>query len=644
MRLVLILIVVCLLGAPAGAGSPGRAYCPRVTSEHNADTTDLKRFRNFHRWRAKAGNDLAVAIWQYLSDYETGLYHFNEVHDGPDPFGEYSTMRSPLKMLNVFNMGYCGIFGPTVEGIYHGVGFTTGRSFFLAAWNHCATEIHYDGAWHYLDVDVRGCVLKADGAVASLSEVMADSQLWQDARTRVKPYVPSHATPERIARVAKIYAGSEYGYQYRWWQGSHTADFYLRPGESFTRYWQPKGGRWNHVAKYNKIPWLRKLIEKAPRGAKPNHRNFTKWNHGNGLLHYAPLLTAGSGDLAAGARSVTGLKAGAGGLRLSADAGEVVFDVFTPFIIVPKVNDLDDFTDDAEASIVTAAPAAAMKVAVSTDNGRTWTPAGSAAAGAKAAIDLTPHVKGRYGYRLKLSFIGKAGAVALGSLAVDTWVQVAPISLPRLKPGVNKCRYDAGDRFGEPTAPQLVLPNVADAADLVKYVVELPKAYKPESNKDRIVGPVVLKLAAPAGTKIKWFNAGATFSTYQKAAAAKTANSIAYAVGSPKNFKPLYRAAVPTWTQHWRYNHDVEVRLDEPAEVVYVRYVGKPSVNVIRACLHLTPPTPHDPAVRITHGYRLDGKLTETAVDMAAPGDYTVDCKGKAVENVFIRMAKPSTK
>ena len=48
-------------------------------------------------------------------------------------------------------------------------------------------------------------------------------------------------------------------------------------------------------------------------------------------------------------------------------------------------------------------------------------------------------------------------------------------------------------------------------------------------------------------------------------------------------------------------------------------------------------------AVAITHGYKLDGKLTEKTVEMNKPGDYTVDCPGK-VENVFIRIAKPSTK
>jgi hypothetical protein len=110
--------------------------CVRVTSEHAADTTDLQRFRQFAQWKDKTGNELALAIWQYLSGYETGLYHFNEVLEGSDPFDEYATVRDPLKILNVYNMAYCGIFGPVLDGIFQGVGFEQGRAFGLERWNH----------------------------------------------------------------------------------------------------------------------------------------------------------------------------------------------------------------------------------------------------------------------------------------------------------------------------------------------------------------------------------------------------------------------------------------------------------------------------------------------------------------------------
>jgi len=618
----------------ASAVEGGPAFCVRVTSEHNADTTDLARFRNFHAWRDKTDNDLAVAIWQYLCDYETGLYHFYEVTEGRDPFAEYATMREPLKILNVYNCGYCGIFGPTVEGIYHGCGFTTGRSFGLSGWAHCATEIFYGGAWHYLDVDVRGAILKPDGIIASLKEAQTNKLLWLDSIGRIKPFFPHHGTPKEAGRVADIYAKSGVDFQYRWFQGSHTADYALRPGEGLTRWWQPKDGHWNHRPEYNREKWVRDLIMQKPIGMKPNHREFTKWNHGEGLFHYAPDLTDASSDFADGVYSSKDAKPTKDGLRLAGRGAEAVFRLFTPFVIAPKVNDILKEDDDTDASVVALDAQGVVQMSISLDNGLSW-----ADVGGDKRIDLTKWVKGTYGYLLRIA-AGEGGAT-IRSLAIDTWVQVAPISLPRLKKGTNHLRYDAGDRYGGLTEAVLILPNVADPDDLRRHVVEMPKDYDPKRRLDRIHGDVVVRLPAPPGTRIAWLSVGGTFNTHQGQGARNTANRIAYAVGEPKDFTEVYKADVPTWVQHWRYNYDTDVRLEKPADVVFAKFTGRPGVNVIRACLHVIPAAKHDPAVTITHGYQSGGKTLEKSVQMKSPGDYAIECDGD-VENVFIRIEKPS--
>lgn len=646
MRLVLLMALAALAVAAwavQSASAEGvRTYCPRVTSEHNADTTDLARFRNFAPWKEKKGNDLAIAIWQYLCDYETGLYHYGEVVDGQDPFMEYAHQREPLKILNVYNMGYCGIFGPTVEGIFYGCGFETGRSFGVAKWSHCATELYYDNAWHYFDVDVRGIVLKPDGTVASLEECRKNKQLWIDSLDKIKPFFPHSATADKIAKVADIYATSDIDFQYRWFQGSHSVDYSLRPGESFTRWWDDANGRWNHHPNYNKDKFLHDtLLPQKPIGMKPNHREFTKWNHGAGLYHYEPKLTAGSDDFAAGAFSAAGVEPGKDGLVLTADKAQWIVQVQAPFVIVPKVNKMDDLDDDSEAAVVKLAAALPVKVEITLDNGLSWADAGQIEPG-KESLDLTKQVKGRYGYMLRFSASGKKGDLVAKSLAVDTWVQVAPISLPRLKKGANKLRYDCGDRYDGITVPMFVLPNVADPEDLKKYVTDMPKRYTPANNLARIEGECIVKVQAPPGAKIVWFSAGGAFNSHQGEAAKNTANTMSYAVGKPEDFKEFYKAKNPDWVQHWRYNWDADVKLDQPAEVVYLRYFGRPAVNQIRAAAHLTPVAKHDPAVKITHGFGADGKLTEKTVEMAAPGDYTVECAGEKIENVFIRIEKAS--
>ncbi len=637
--LIYYVIILFMLLALMTGSSVSKVACIRLTSEHTADVTDLGRFRQFHQWKDKTGNDLAIAVWKYLCGYETGLYHFNEILEGPDTFDEYATVRDPLKILNVYNMAYCGIFGPVMDGIFQGIGFEPGRSFGVELWNHCATELWYDQAWHYFDLDVRGILVDANGTVASLDEVKRNRRLWTNPSIKIDPFFPNN---EDMNKVFEIYRDSKIDYNYRWFEGSHTMDFYLRQGESFTRWWNPQGGRWNHLPRYNKTKWIKDLIQTEPVGVKPNHRHFTRWNHGNGLFHYAPDLSETSTDCKDGVYAVHNLVPGTEGLHLKkAGNGHAIFEVFTPYIIVAKINDLEDMTDDTEASVVTIESYLPVDAEVSLDNGFTWETAGTIKPGGKVNLDLTHKVKGTYGYLLKLSTSGNESSPAIKSITIDTWVQVAPISLPRLKKGKNRLNYELGDRYGLLTIPMLINPNTSDPADLQKHLIAMPEDYNPERHTCRIKGDVILHLAAPAGMKIAWFSAGATFRTYQGQQASKTDNRIAYSVDRPVEFNEIYKSSVPTWTNHWRCNWDADVVLDKPAEQVFVKYTGNPGLNTIRACLHMLPKQPTNTGLHITHGFSINNQVQTKTIHLDKPDDYTIECEGEP-ENIFIEMTVPS--
>ena len=634
MRNTLLIVLVFLL--PAGAVAD--VHAPRVLSEHNADTSDLARFRQFHQWKGKTGQELAIAVWQYLCDHETGLYHMNEVLDGADPSKEFSTVRDPLKILNVYNVGYCGIFGPTLDGIFQGIGFERARSFGVPGWNHCTTEVWYDGGWHYFDLDVRGALMKPDGSIASVLEAQQDRKLWVDPPRRIAPFFPNDHDKNR---VFEIYRDSRIDYFYQWFQSSHTMDFALRQGESLTRYWRPRKGRWHHLPDYSKNSRLSTLIASEPAGYKSNHRDFSKWTQGNGLWNYAPNLTDRTTDFADGVLTASGLTPGREGLHLTGPRGKATFEVFTPWIIVPQVNDPADPADDAGASTVSLDVQRPTTLSVSTDNGMTWRRATTLQPG-DATVDLTPWVKGTYGYQLRLEAEGVAGQTAVRSMRIETWVQVAPISLPRLKQGTNRCRFEMGDRYNLATLPTLIRPNAGDRADLQRYASELPADYDATRFSGRIRGDLVVRYAAPPGRKIRWLTIGAAFRTHQNDGAKQTDNRVAYAIGEPRGFQEIYRSDVPTWVNHWKYQWDQDVGLETPAQVVYARYTGKPALNVVRATLHCERERPTGTRLEIAHGYRLAGKLVERKIRMDRPGDYSITCDGKP-ENVFIRMAVPSS-
>src|SRR3990172_9245250 len=194
---------------------------------------------------------------------------------------------------------------------------------------------------------------------------------------------------------------------------------------------------------------------------------------------------------------------------------------------------------------------------------------------------------GRSASRRGATALPRSGTTAAGTTSIWMFaapspmptVQVAPSSLPRLKKGLNHLNYEAADRYGLATIPMLVNPNCADPNNLAKYLVAMPQDYDPKRATSRIRGDAVLRLAAPEGMKIAWFSAGATFRTHQAENAKNTNNRIAYAVGRPQQFKEIYRASVPAWVNHWRYNWDADVVLDQPAKQVYVKYTADPALN-----------------------------------------------------------------
>jgi hypothetical protein len=663
-----------VLLAAAGTAE-ARVYAPRVLSPHNADAYSMKTFAQFPRWRDLKGDQLAWEVYKYLADTRTGLFHMNEVLEGGDVMNEYRTIRDPVKIINVYGYAYCGILGPTMAGICEGIGLGQGRMLVLPAWNHVTAETFYDGKWHYLDIDVRAVFRRDDNSLASMDEAKSDASLWQGRGPLFFPNDPLDST-------RKIYQETAVNHYHGFNFSGHTMDYVLRQGETFTRWWNPQGGRWHHSPEFNREDWLRKLIEQEPRGPKPNHRDFTVHSYGNGRFDYRPNLTERSTDFADGVYDAKNVRPTAAGLTLETPGeGYAVFEVRTPYIIVPLVGDLETTDDDREASVVEL-DASGVRVSISLDNGLTWKelalapvskrsplapaagrgpirkrsplapPAGRGAggegvgdghvAGRPATLDLTPHVSGTYGYLLKIALSGRPGQSVVRALGITTWVQVAPAALPSLRRGENRMEFRTGDHYGLPSRVVEIRSNASRPEELLKYLVTPPEDYDPARRTSRVHGPLVAKVEAPPGAKIAWFSAGASFQTHQHDAARNTRNTIAYAVDKPQDFREIYRAEVPTDNDHWNYNADREVRLDSPVRTVYVRYVGDPALNNIRIYAHCVDdqPRPASP-VRVHHVWREAGVSKSKTFTLREPGPYTITCE-QDPEDEAIQLMVPS--
>lgn len=615
----------------AGASADVRA--PRVVSSHNADGYSMKTFADFHRWRALVGDERAWEIYKYLVDTRTGLFHMNEVREGTDTLSEYATIRDPVKLLNVYGYGYCGIFGPFMAGVCEEAGIGPARSLILADWNHVLAETFYKNRWHYLDVDVRAAFRRPDGTLASFEESRTDPGLWVN---RGPLFFPN----DDLEHVRKIYEATPYYCHYGFHQTGHTMDYILRRGETFTCWWTPQGGRWHHLPAYHKSDFMRRLIEKEPRGPAPNHRHFTIHNYGNGRFVYRPNLKPPSTDFNDGVYDSRNVVVGQKGLTLNkSEDGYAVFEIRTPYIIVPQVGQLETTEDDCEASIVEI-DATGARLSVSLDNGATWRSV--AVANGREQFDLTKLVAGTYGYLLRIDLEGDPGSTIVRALRITTWVQVAPASLPSLRSGRNRMEFRSGDHYGLASRVVAVRSDTSKPDELRNLVVRMPDDYDPERKTGRIRGEVLAKVTPPPGTQIAWFTAEGSFRTHQQKAAAQTRNTISYAVAAPEDFQEIYRSEMPTDMGHWHYNAAREVRLAKPAERLFVRYFGDPAVNNFKIYAHCVDKEPKSSSpVIVTHTWTEAGTEKTRRVELSGTGDYEI-VAGPAPVDKSIEIAVPS--
>jgi hypothetical protein len=612
------------------AAALGGQYAPRVISPHNADAYSMKTFAQYPRWKDLTGDAKVYEVYKYLADTRTGIFPMGEgAREGKDAMYEFAYIRDPVKMINVYTCGYCDMLGPTMEGVMRDMGIGPARTVNLPQISHVVCEVYYNDNWHYLDLDLRGVFRRQDGTLASLADARQDESLWKGPRG------PLFFPLDDLDHLRRDYQKARPEVRHGVCMGGATMDYVLRQGETFTRWWKPQGDRWNHHDGYTTGAMLG-ILNREPKGPKCKHTSYTIHASGNGCFLYKPDLTDRSTDLADGLYDGKDAASASGGLEIG-PSGYAVFEVRSPYVIVPKVGKYETTDDDVDASVVRL-DAQNVVAAVSQDYGMNW-------AGVEVkdgAVDLTPQVARTYGYLLRLAPAQTGQKALVKSIEITTWVQLHPASLPSLRKGANAMRYVTGDHYGLDTRVMEIRTNGSDEQDFLKWCSEPPKDFKPDRKTARAVGKFVVKVPAMPHTKVAWFSGGGNFNALQGDAAPRTANAMAWAAEQPADFKRFYQAAVPAGQSHWHYNADVEVRLDQPAKVLYLEYTGNPGVNNLRIYAHCLPDAPPSPqAVTITHKWAEKGQAKAKAVTLDKAGPYEIVCDEDPTD-VSIEMTVPS--
>ena len=572
-----------------------RVYSPRILAPGIADTYSLRTFAQFDRWRDLSGDAKAYEVYRYLADTHTGLFHMNVVAEGEDALSEFVEIRDPVKILNVYGYAYCGILGPTMAGICEGIGLGP------RAPSSCQAGI----TWPPRRITTTSGTIWTWTCTPYFVATTVGSPHWR----KLARILPCGATGDpcsfpttRSTRRGPFTKRRPWNRTMAFSRQDTRWTMCCDRANALTRWWRPQGGRWHHLAEYNDQPWLRRLLEEPPRGPKPNHRHFTVHNHGNGRFIYEPQLTDAYADFEHGVEDHSNVMVTSDGLRLRQPGnGVAVFEVRSPYIIVPRVGELDRREDDTQAAILEWS-GRHVSWSISSDNGLTWLPVEAreeqTGDDALATIDLTRWVSGRYGYSLRCTLSGNAGDACLRRLKITTWVQLAPASLPALRRGRNAMRLVTGDHYGLSTRVVEVrsrasVPRNCTSTSLLRRRTTTPRTTA------RIRGTITVKVAPPPGTRIAWFTATGQFATHQQASAAQTRNRMAYAVGDAGKFETIYAADVPTYTHHWHYNAAREVVLDAPADVLRRALHGRSGTQQLRDLCSLPL---HTPLPRATAG------------------------------------------
>lgn len=552
---------ILLLLMLAGAAS-AQVYSPRVLLDGQPDPTDLVRFANGICTRAGAVTPRAraEAIWRFfLTDgrfVEPGFWYHIAGWAYEEPMGE---VLDPLKLINSYGFGLCYQVAPLLSDVWKAAGFADARVWFLTG--HTVAEVFYDGAYHHYDSDMLGYSTLGRGSprasvVASVHQLEADPSIilsklksphQVDPKLVDQPWYPADVRAGAIGDLAGTFstASDNSVFPFERSPAGYRPDFVLRPGERLVRYFHPERPDLYYLPyKFDGQSWTefpQEFAEYKVRTADgPRSQKDTRtW--GTGRLEYRPPLT---------------------GARVQ------LVTVRNPYVIIDAAFELDAALENDSEQI---------ELATSTDDGRTWSPAGALRGpfsgkwtSEPAILNRSAHgrrtaVSGRYGYLVRLT--RSPGAKVL-SLLLSTRVQLNPRTLPALATGQNQLTFQASPpRLRTPLA--FSGPEAEESAVAVsgaKFVSSHGQGYWLPSGAT----PAEFVFRLSASKPLAAFDAGARFLDLSRSLApdkltaevravapldsASAAASIAWSATLQGPFHTIW-----TWDPHLRWKDDIAI-------------------------------------------------------------------------------------
>lgn len=439
-------LILCLAFATQLAVLRGERNNVRIAGSAQPGCWDLDQIVAEVTRGAASDRDRALALHRY------GMAHF--IHfDGPiEERAEYVT--DPMKLLAVYGYALCGNNSSAMNALYNAAGLKA-RQRTLPL--HAVPEVWFEGKWNYIDTDMFGYVFLQDGLrLASVDELSRNPELFLKQVHPPDPYYPFDDKEGMASCFRDVRAEKDY----HAYSNAHVMNLSVRSEETFHLFFRPQGR-----ARYFLTPAFRPNLGTEYKDYwidGPVRKSSLAWcdrppaSYGNGLLEYVPDLRSKAfavenpdrtGVAAGRANNAPALSTAATNQRAS-----LIVKMTTPWIVAGLQNDLTNFDDNTDAASVSGLfwrmdPSDENRILVSRDSGQTWTKVweNHYLGAVPFQVDLTRWAEGEYSYWVKFEWVDRKGTgrVGLENLGIRTWVELSPMSLPRVVAGKNEFQLAA---------------------------------------------------------------------------------------------------------------------------------------------------------------------------------------------------------
>ena len=612
------------------------------------------------RWAtagAKSDQDRALALYNWILTHQwhnasPQEWNVPGVTPGQRPDDTEMVVYDANRGRFSYGFGLCGTVHAWNEVYWRALGMPARRRAFPG---HTNSDVFLDGKWRTFDTDMAGIVFNRDGSVAGYDDIARDLTLLDFKKTPWPRYPFAWPQDFEAMRAGwkQVAAGGHWYSLYASGYAAQPAVVHLRTGESFTRYFDPDAfGGPSQRRFWHRQPGGPDRLWTFANGGTPSHdgdksncRGHT--TYGNAVFEYVPDLTGdtfreGVADLSNATASPTGLRA------VDGKAASVVFEHFSPYVICgDPVDDEDPLQHAATDGLVVAGFFnGEIKAQISADQGQSWQVLPTQHDSVR--WDLTEHVKGRYGWRLKLSW---SGAAAVRELRLTTTCQLSQAIYPRLKPGGSTVTYRSGGQAVVPVLPRLEdeAATVRDFEDRAKrssnldFVGRRPGQHAAYATRGPQPASVVFRINS--STPLVGLSAAARFSA-RSPSPPGSEFGLSWSIDNGATWQRLGHVALPAdneFSSGWVYGSTAAINGDARSALVRVELNGGGSATrLLAAELYGLRKTAPPTAATVTYGWTENGKSLEHAFQVPA-GDSTATSlvpTGKNIRDRFVRIAR----